>query len=72
MARLESIALFVRNGLQSHRPEQAGWNEGLVIRFLELRDVRAGAALLLRQLRVADQAVRPAVDDLDLDRKSVV
>ena len=57
---------MVLSGLQGHRTDQPGRNEGLVFGFFVLGDVCPSAALLRRELRIADQAVWPAIDDFDL------
>ena len=60
------IMSVILGGLQGHRTKEAGWDEGLVFGFLKLRGVRAGPALFFGELRIADQAVWPAIDDFDL------
>ena len=57
---------MVLSTLQGHRTDQPGRNEGLVFGFFVLGDVCPSAALLRRELRIADQAVWPTVDDFDL------
>ena len=57
---------MILGDLQGHRTKEAGWDEGLVFGFLELRDVRPSAALFFRKVGIADQAVRPTIHDFDL------
>ena len=57
---------MVLSALQGHRTDQPGRNEGLVFGFFVLGDVCPSAALLRRELRIADQAVWPTVDHFDL------
>ena len=64
---MESRTLWLFNGLkgQSDRAEQSGRKQRSV--FRELADVRAGKPFLFGQLKIADQAIGPKVDNLHLE-----
>jgi hypothetical protein len=59
------VLLFYDSLLNDHRPEQAR-GEQFVLALIELVDIRLGESFLGRKLSIADQPIRPEVDDVDL------